>query len=330
MKRKQSESGKENKNAKRQKVIHSSYYGKILDGKRDGIQKIIVSGGCEPLGMICPFVNGIKHGECYTFYLNTGKLINCSLFENGQIVQQLDLSRIEITTGILDFIDGSRWEGAICGDRSSGKGQWYSAENNIIYDGMCINNKREGYGISYYDVSNWKQYPEYIGDWMYDQFCGHGKLYDKKGNLVNDNDWFEGTVISYSQTITKEEEHHYLPSLLHELTIASDCLNTLNEFDLNKFERLKTFTVGDHCFQKITQFAITKHHTLETVTIGDCCFSTINRNWRSQKQAEQIVKQQSKVLHVTHNSHLKNLTIGNNSFTDYLQFLLEGITNWNH
>ena len=105
MKRKQSESGKENKNAKRQKVIHSSYYGKILDGKRDGIQKIIVSGGCEPLGMICPFVNGIKHGECYTFYLNTGKLINCSLFENGQIVQQLDLSRIEITTGILDFIE---------------------------------------------------------------------------------------------------------------------------------------------------------------------------------------------------------------------------------
>ena len=77
MKRNHSESGKENNNVKRQKVIHSSYYGKILDGKRDGIQKIIVSGSCEPLGMICPFVKGIEHGECYTFSLITAFIASC-------------------------------------------------------------------------------------------------------------------------------------------------------------------------------------------------------------------------------------------------------------
>lgn len=324
MKRGHSENQKDNNKGKRRNVIHSSYYGRIVDGKRDGIQKIIFSGNCEPLGMICPFVNGIKHGECYSFSLKTGKLINFSYFENGHIVQQIDLSKIEITSGIIDYLDGSRWEGAVCGDRSSGIGKMYSPDNNVIYDGMSINNKREGYGISYYDVVNSQQSPHYVGEWINDHFSGHGKLYDKRGDLINEDDWFEGSVISYSYTIKKEEEHYQLHSLLHNLTISSNSLNTINEFDISKFEKLITFNVGDRCFQIVTQFSITNHSALETVSIGASCFSNIERNWKSHKQVEKVVKQKQKVLQISNNSRLKSLTIGCNSFTDYCQLLVTG------
>lgn len=311
---------------KRRKMVHSSYLGQLKDGKRDGIHKIIITGNCESIATICPFVNGLKEGDSHSFLQKNGRLLNYTRFKQDRIVEQLDLSTIPITRGIIDYEDGSRWEGEICGDRSSGKGQFYSPENQLVYDGMSVNNKREGYGISYYPFldTQRKLIPHYEGEWKCNQYSGFGKLFDRTGKVVSNCEWLDGKLVKYCSVVQQSDSTVLLHTLLEELKITSNSLNTIESFDIHSLEKLKRLLIEDQCLQKVNTFEIQNHRSLEYLSIGNDCFSSIQQDWKSQRQSEQDAKKMQKTLHITNNPHLQVMVIRQNSFTDYVSFSVRG------
>lgn len=322
MKRSNDEKPNDQKNLKTRRVITSSYSGAIIDGKREGIHKIRIEGGFNPICIICPFLNGIKEGYSYTFLEENGKLMNYSLFENGHVTKQVDLLTEKLTTGIVDFDDGSRWEGEICNSRSSGFGCFYSPSNYLIYKGMSVDNKREGYGTSYYEIVDENNEPVicYEGEWTCDCYSGHGRLYDRKGRFLTEVDYLNGKLVTYQCIIHKEDNHVNTHTHIQELTLTSDCLNEIVHFDINNLEHLKRLRIADHCLQSVQSFTIKNHYSLQELFIGEYCFSSVNQDWKPRKHTGTNANGIQKTVSFSNIPHLRIISIGEHSFTDYTSF----------
>lgn len=328
MKRSNSEKPHDHRNPKTRRVIRTSYYGAIIDGKREGIHRIRIEG--SNIIINCPFVNGIKKGYSYSFIESNGKLINYSFFENDHITKQVDLLTEKTITGILDYGDGSRWEGAICNNRTSGFGCLYSPNNYLIYQGMSVDNKREGYGTSYYELVDKSDNPVicYEGEWTNDCYSGHGRFFDRKGNLLADADWFNGKLIEYQYTVHKEDSHVSIHTHIQELTVSADCLNELVHFDINNLEHLKRLQIADNCLQSVQSFTVRDHHSLQELHIGKHCFSSVNQDWETLKHAKSDNKRIQKTVLFSSIPHLRVISIGENSFMDYTSFSINGMNGY--
>lgn len=323
MKRSWNENKKGVVNSKKPLIIRTSYFGKIINGKRNGIHKISICGVSETICFICRYLNGIKDGEAYSFFEKSGKLLSTILFKNGKMLEQHDWRDIPTHLGVVDFDDGSRWEGEVCGNCTSGRGCFFSPENLLIYEGMSVNNKREGKGISYYESCDNNAGIQYEGDWICDSYSGMGKLYDMKGNCIYDGYWMSGDIMRFHYDVFPT----MIPLILHthveQLYINPGCMNDIREFDIVSMEKLRVFSVGNDCFQQVEKLELCNHHSLERFEVGANCFTSTSLSYQSIRRSEQIVKGLQKYLHFINNEHLHTIHIGPHSFTDYCEFLIQ-------
>ena len=103
-----------------------------------------------------------------------------------------------------------------------------------------------------------------------------------------------------------------------DLTISSNCCNDLNALDLNRFEWLQSIEIGDDCFKSVQTFQIDGLNRLKTIKIGKNSFTQKKNSYGNDA---------SKSFHILNCESLESIQIGRYSFSDYAnEFELKNLT----
>ena len=297
------------------------------NGVREGLYKIIISGDCDKMVMVSSFLHGMKEGEHYSYLEESGKLIYYSLMKDNKSVREMDLSGNEITSGILDFEDGSRWEGEICMERACGQGEEYSDSNILQYKGMEVNNKYEGYGTRYHHLCSNSRVPipDYEGEWCAGTRHGKGTTFDLNGNPIQSGIWVNDHLMDIHCQVSGCVNDITCYSRIETLSIASDSYNKATELNLCKCECLKEITIGDHSCICVQSLSLEGMRELYSLSVGNHSFTECNATWESQRNFAQCAKEQGKAMRIVNCPKLNSVIVGINSFSDFVKFYLGGI-----
>lgn len=140
--------------------------------------------------------NGSQNGFVVDIYQN--KLLSWFSVKNNIITE---VKRFTLCKGIVDTnSNGNRWEGEV--DSISGMilgyGIVYDSHNNIKYKGFCFGKDCIAYGSVYHSDSHSLYYEGMLSN---TDFCGVGKLYDRKGTCIGDNVFFGKSTAEQSVCI---------------------------------------------------------------------------------------------------------------------------------
>lgn len=324
MKRPQkSKDSTEKEQHKKPRVVQTTYIGWLKDWKRDGVTQINISGDCEDVSMICTYKEGKKEGFAYSYYKQTGKLINFVQYENDKVVEQTNVLAYSNDFSILDSPDGSRWEGQSCFSQSCGQGEEYDQDNYLIYRGMEVVNLREGFGTSYFPILHPLQI-EYEGEWSSNLRQGVGASYDRFGNLIYKGKWFHDKPAELSITLTDDSVPIEFSTYLEDLAFGDSSFNSLSVIDLSKCENLKRFAVGKDSCHAVKQLEIRSMRALEEIVVQDNSFTQVMNSWESQHRSKTRAFQQHKQLIIANNPKLRHVSIGKNCFSDFVNFEIVG------
>lgn len=306
---------------KRRRVVHTKYYGLLRNGVREGLYKVVLSGDCDPIVMVTWFQNGRMAGENYAYLQESGHLLYSSVVENDEVKKEETLSGYDVVNGILDFPDGSRWEGDFVLDRSCGQGKKFSDTNSLIYEGMEVNNQYEGSGISFIDEP-YSSIPTYSGEWCHGKKHGFGKTFDLNGDVIREGMWLNDLPVDDHIQLTGEVEMTEFSCRIESCSIASDSYNLLSSLDLSKCECLCLLQIGDRSCRHVDSFDLRGLRSLEVVIIGSHSFSMVPSTWEAHRVANHNHREKSFL--VRNCRMLSSLSIGLNSFSDFSSFSVSG------
>lgn len=136
--------------------------------------------------------------NCFVVDINQNKLLSWFLMKNNIITA---INRFSLCKSIVDTnLSGNRWEGDV--DAISGMilgyGIVYDSRNNIKYKGFCFGDECIAYGSIYYSDSSNVYYEGMLSD---TNFCGIGKLYDRKGACIGDGVYYGKSMAEESVKI---------------------------------------------------------------------------------------------------------------------------------
>ena len=275
------------------------YLGKEM--KVDGWISLILS---NKECVVLLFNNGVFMNE--GFVVNDEKVLK--VFGNHQIgdISYNEEQSIVVEEGIVDLDHGSRFEGLVLKDEKEGKigipfgyGEMYDDNGLLLYKGIMINWKRFGYGTSYHNNG----LKEYEGYWCDDNRFGSGKVYDRKRRLLKDCRWVNGieSDIDYEGDGSKP-----LSIGIKHLKLTDNCV--LIDWDVSWLLNLESIEIGDECFESMQTFEIEGMNRLKTIKIGNMSFTQIKNSNRNDK---------SKSFHILNCESLESIQIGDFSFSDF-------------
>ena len=257
----------------------------------------------------------LSNRECVVLLFSKGELMNqgfvvndekvLKVFGNHQIghISYSEEQSTRIEEGIVDLDHGSRFEGLVLKDEKEGKigipfgyGEMYDDNGLLLYKGIMINWKRFGYGTSYHDNG----LIEYEGYWCDDNRFGIGKVYDRYGKLVNECFWVNGieSSIDYEGDGSKP-----LNIGMKHLKLTDKCV--LVDWDVSLLLNLESIEIGDNCFKSVQTFQIEGLNRLKTIKIGRNSFSR-DKYWYGDDE--------SKSFHILNCESLESIQIGQCSF----------------
>ena len=220
-------------------------------------------------------------------------------------VGYVDLSEIKHNEIVDMSVDGDRWEGDVLNGVPFGWGVLYDKDNIRVYEGFCIGNRNECYGVSYYsDIG----VIEYEGEWYNGKPWGRGVQYDRTGIVVYDGEWLNGDRLTTTVTIAPEMAvfHNHI----EELFVSDGSCNgeEMRLLDLSLMPSLKSVRVGSDCFSYVEEVKLIGLSELESVVIGDNSFTQYSNGYGNNPNRRFYLKNCPK---------LKTLRIGRYSFSDY-------------
>ena len=202
----------------------------------------------------------------------------------------------------MDLDHGSRFEGLVLTDKEGkigipfGYGEMYDDDGLLIYKGIMINWKRFGFGTSYHDNG----LIEYEGYWCDDNRFGSGIVYDRSGKFVKECEWVNGIE---SDADYKGNGSEPLNIGIKHLKLTDNCV--LDDWNVSWFLNLESIEIGDDCFESVETFQIDGLNRLKTITIGNKSFTQRNGN------------DESKSFHILNCESLESIRIGVYSFSDF-------------
>ena len=243
------------------------------------------------------------------FVVNDQKVLK--VFGNHQIgdisYNEEEQSTRVVVEGIVDLDHGSRFEGLILTDEKEGKmgipfgyGEMYDDDGLLMYKGILINWKRFGYGTSYHDNG----LIEYKGYWCDDNRFGRGIVFDRSGKLVNEYEWVNGI-----ENDIEEYKGNGLEPLnigMKHLKLTENCV--LVDWDVSWFLNLESIEIGPDCFESVETFQIEGLNRLKTIKIGNNSFTKKKNGGGNDK---------SKSFHILNCESLESIQIGEYSFSDF-------------
>ena len=235
-----------------------------------------------------------KYGD-YCLQIRERTIINYTINENGiyqRICCNLDDDSFEVLEKEpgeeiwhgsnkeniidMDIIDlnerGVRWEGTSRNGQPFGMGCIFDENNNLIYKGYCIKDKKVCWGECFYSDT---QTLEYVGNFFDNSHHGYGIMYDKKGNVIFDGYWINDVAdyeksIQIDPSINSTKQIH---SLVEEVKISSNSLNNEEFIAFNAFPFLQYLEINDSCCKNAKLFSISNCDKLSKITIRSWCFT---------------------------------------------------------
>ena len=261
----------------------------------------------------------LSNRECVVLKFNNGAFMDQGFVVNDEIVLKVvgntlfgDISNSEeqsiiVEEGIVDLDHGSRFEGKVLKDEKEDKmgipfgyGEIYDDDGLLLYKGIMINWKRFGYGTSYHDNG----LKEYEGYWCDDNRFGIGKVYDRYGKLVNECEWVNG-IESDIEDYEGDGSEPLNIGMKH-LKLTDNCV--LVDWDVSWFLNLESIEIGDDCFESVQTFQIDGLNRLKTIKIGNNSFTQKKNDYGNDK---------SKSFHILNCESLESIQIGEYSFSDF-------------
>ena len=171
---------------------------------------------------------------------------------------------------------------------------------------IMINWKRFGYGTSYHDNG----FVEYEGYWCDDNRFGWGKVYDRYGKFVKECEWVNGIENDIEEYEGDGSEPMNI-GITH-LKLTDNCV--LVDWDVSLLLNLESIEIGDECFESLQTFQIDGLNRLKTIKIGNNSFTQVRSTdeWDWDK-----ANKQSKSFHILNCESLESIQISEYSFIDF-------------
>ena len=164
-----------------------------------------------------------------------------------------------------------------------------------------INWKRFGYGTSYHDNG----LVEYEGYWCDDNRFGIGKVYDRYGKLVKECEWVNGIESDINIDYEGNGSEPLNIGMKH-LKLTDNCV--LVDWDVSLLSNLESIEIGNDCFESVQTFEIDGLNRLKTIKIGKNSFTQKKNSYGNDV---------SKSFHILNCESLKSIQIGEYSFSDF-------------
>ena len=200
----------------------------------------------------------LKNEECL---IMNKELEEEYLLNKNKVLKMKGKDEIETRNDIIDKENGIRFEGSVFEGIPFGFGYLFDENGNKIYEGMVINWNRMGYGISFNDNGM----IECEGYWCNDLRFGSGKSFDNEGNMIFEGNWYNGNVCN-----EYEGDGNDLNSGVKRLKLNDKCI--LNDFDISLFLNLEELIIGNDCFCSVNIFNIDGLNHLKSLKIGSNSF----------------------------------------------------------
>ena len=264
----------------------------------------------------------LSNTECVVLLFDNGIFINEGFVVNDEKVLKVlgnhqigGISYSEeqsiLVEGIIDLDHGSRFEGLVLTDKAGiigipfGYGEMYDDDGVLVYKGVMIDWQRFGYGTSYHDNG----LIEYEGYWCDDNRFGSGKVYDRYGKWVKECFWVNGIESDIEEYEGNGSEPMNI-GITH-LKLTDNCV--LVDWDVSWLLNLESIEIGDDCFESVQTFQIDGLNRLKTIKIGSNSFTLLKEsNWNYRK-----ANTQSKSFHILNCESLESIQIGEYSFSDF-------------
>ena len=175
----------------------------------------------------------------------------------------------------------------------------YDDDGILLYKGIMIDWKRFGYGTSYHNNG----LIEYEGYWCDDNRFGIGIVYDGYGKLVNECEWCNGIECDIDYEGDGSEPMNI--GMKH-LKLSDNCV--LVDWDVSLLYNLESIKIGNECFGSVQTFEIDGLNRLKTIKIGKNSFTQEKNGLRDDE---------SKSFHILNCGSLESIQIGEYSFSDY-------------
>ena len=152
--------------------------------------------------------------------------------------------------------------------------------NELTYLGVVIDDKKECFGIEFYPSLG---IVEYIGCYSNNERHGFGMLYNCKGELVYEGDyWFGSTKGELVNEVTVkriENDNNLVHSLIRKLVIVEGCGNEiLDGLELYGYDNLESVKIEKNSFMNIAFLRISDNDVLNSIVIegDDCGYGAFN------------------------------------------------------
>ena len=130
-------------------------------------------------------------------------------------------------------------------------------------------------------------------------------MYDRYGKLVNECEWCNGIECDIDEKYEGDGSKPLNIGMKH-LKLSDNCV--LVDFDVSLLYNLESIEIGNECFESVQTFQIDGLNRLKTIKIG-------NNSFTQKKNKDEIT--QSKSFHILNCESLESIQIGEYSFSDY-------------
>ena len=178
---------------------------RFVDVKKEGCGYILFSPPFDQLYLSVEWKDGKLVGTGHLVDLISNHIMEKITFVNDciQRVEILLMPKIKNNEGLEKVIipvGSGFWRGPVINDCANGYGELTNDKGVVIYKGLMIDNKREGYGTSYSPITNTVQYK---GMWRCDKRHGQGTTYSEEGTIEIDGMFCEDDICD-KQAICKD------------------------------------------------------------------------------------------------------------------------------
>lgn len=166
--------------------------------------------------------------------------------------------------GIVDLNDeGERWEGDTLDGVPCGFGKLFDEEGNLCYEGFLIGKMRVCFGTSYYpDVHR----VQYSGCFFNNMKHGCGRLYDRRGSLINDCFWRCDELID-PKLDTGYMDYTNYSIMKYIFTVYKQWIPIFG-FEIDKYPYLRSIRIMNNSLKTLVSLKITNCYLLEEII---CC-----------------------------------------------------------
>ena len=297
------------------------YQVRLVNLKKEGLGRALYEGDHSNEILVTKWSNGMKNGEGFIYDKDTKRIVRRMTFQDNVVSQEVIINSADATFGIIDSVDGSRWEGEIVNGEACGVGSIYNSQNELIYKGFYIDNAREGYGESYYPGTD--KVLAYKGLWCRNARHGEGEIYDQEGKLCVKGLFLEDQIVQVDVVISSFLDIDSLSTLTETIVISDNTLEELERMDLSECRKLRTLKIGDHCCKNVRLFCMSHLRELEHIEIGEYSFTSLTEP-DIPDDIQSRIADENRQFEVTYCPRLESIKIGCCSFYEFRYFILEG------